>query len=223
MQPETLPLQPMAAAASAGVRPLNLAEAGDPPGRSGGRDAASPRDSESAPDSPSDSGSSPTPDSAPVRDARRISERIARDEVIADEARERYRSSGLPVLEPSSLVGLLDPDERLHAVHRLAMLERGWRGATGADPDLPHGGTLYVTSRQLLHRGAEDRSWMYADIEEMAVALERLLLIRLRDGSDLAIEVDQPRLLRVQLATALAASRAGEVADASEALGPAGA
>ena len=119
---------------------------------------------------------------APLRDAQRIAERIARDETLADEARERYRSNGLPELEPSALLGLLDPGERLHAVHRMAMLEVGWRGATGADPDLPHGGTLYVTSQRL---------------------------VRMRDGSDLAIEVDQPRLLRVQLAAALAAARAG--------------
>jgi hypothetical protein len=34
------------------------------------------------------------------------------------------------------------------------------------------------------------------------VSLERLLLLDLTDGSDLAFEVDQPRLLRVQLAAA---------------------
>jgi hypothetical protein len=33
------------------------------------------------------------------------------------------------------------------------------------------------------------------------------VLIRRRDGSDLAVEVDQPRLLRVQLAAAIAAVR----------------
>ena len=107
------------------------------------------------------------------------------------------------------MLGLLDPGERLHAVHRMAMLEVGWRGATGANPDLPHGGTLYVTSQRLVHRGTEDGVWSFDEIDEMAVALERLLLVRMRDGSDLAIEVDQPRLLRVQLAAALAAARAG--------------
>src|SRR5438105_2455874 len=149
---------------------------------------------------------SPT-DSTSVRDAQRIAERIARDETLADEARERYRTDGLPELEPSALLGLLNPGERLHAVHRMAMLEIGWRGTTGTDPNLPHGGTLYVTSQRLVHRGTEDGTWNFADIDEMAVALERLLLVRMRDGSDLAIEVDQPRLLRVQLAAALAASR----------------
>ena len=39
------------------------------------------------------------------------------------------------------------------------------------------------------------------------MALERLLLLDLTDGSDLAIEVDQPRLLRVQLAAARANTR----------------
>jgi hypothetical protein len=94
----------------------------------------------------------------------------------------------------------------------MAMLEMGWRGASRPAPGLPRGGTLYVTSQRLIHRGAEDGAWSFADIDEMAVALERLLLVRLRDGSDIAIEVDQPRLLRVELAAALAASRTTESA-----------
>ena len=150
-------------------------------------------------------------DATSVRDAQRIAERIVRDETLADEARERYRTVGLPELEPSALLGMLNPGERLHAVHRMAMLEVGWRGATGADPNLPHGGTLYVTSQRLVHRGTKEGTWGFGDIDEMAVALERLLLVRMRDGSDLAIEVDQPRLLRVQLAAALAASRSAEL------------
>jgi hypothetical protein len=150
-------------------------------------------------------------DPASVREAQRIAERIARDETLADEARERYRKDGLPVLEPSALLGLLNPGERLHAVHRMAMLETGWRGTTGSDPNLPRGGTLYVTSQRLFHRGTQDGTWSFGDVDEMAIALERLLLVRLRDGSDLAIEVDQPRLLRVQLAAALAASRNAEL------------
>ena len=44
-------------------------------------------------------------------------------------------------------------------------------------------------------------------IADMAVALERLLLVELTDGSDLAIEVDGPRLLRVQVAAARAVLR----------------
>jgi hypothetical protein len=182
MQPEAVPLEPIAADATAA------------PGTT------------IAPVIPSN-----TTDAAPVRDAQRITERIDRDEALADAARERYRSNGLPELEPSALLGILNPGERLHAVHRMAMLEEGWRGSTGADANLPHGGTLYVTSQRLVHRGTDDGIWSFDEIDEMAVSLERLLLVRLRDGSDLAIEVDQPRLLRVQLAAALSAARHVEV------------
>jgi hypothetical protein len=208
MQPDALPLEPLAAdAATVGgatiipVIPSNTTPASD-------ADAEAAREAT-------------TSDVTSVRDAQRIAERIARDETLADEARERYRTSGLPELEPSALMGLLNPGERLHAVHRMAMLEEGWRGATGADPNLPHGGTLYVTSQRLVHRGTgtQDGIWSFGEIEEMAVALERLLLVRMRDGSDLAIEVDQPRLLRVQLAAALAASRSGELESTMESAG----
>jgi len=59
----------------------------------------------------------------------------------------------------------------------------------------------------------------------MGVALERLLLLRLTDGTDLAVQVEAPRLLRVQLAAAIAALRTAEApeAEAAEALNFAGA
>jgi hypothetical protein len=197
MQPDALPPQPLTpgAAATPGATIVSVIPSNTTP----------------ASDAVPDVASQTPPDATSVRDAQRIAERIAHDETLADEARERYRTDGLPVLEPSALLGMLKAGERLHAVHRMAMLEVGWRGATGADPNLPHGGTLYVTSQRLVHRGTEDGTWGFGDIDEMAVALERLLLVRMRDGSDLAIEVDQPRLLRVQLAAARAASRSVEL------------
>lgn len=197
MQPDALSLEPLAPDAAPAPEATIV--------------SVIPSNTTPASDAAPDVGSKTPPDATSVRDAQRIAERIARDETLADEARERYRTDGLPVLEPSALLGILKPGERLHAVHRMAMLEVGWRGATGADPNLPHGGTLYVTSQRLVHRGTEDGTWGFGDIDEMAVALERLLLVRMRDGSDLAIEVDQPRLLRVQLAAARAASRSLEL------------
>jgi len=195
MQPDALPLEPIAA------------DAASAPGAT----IVSVTPSNTASDAVHEAAAATPSDATSVRDAQRIAERIVRDETLADEARERYRTVGLPELEPSALLGMLNPGERLHAVHRMAMLEVGWRGATGADPNLPHGGTLYVTSQRLVHRGTKEGTWGFGDIDEMAVALERLLLVRMRDGSDLAIEVDQPRLLRVQLAAALAASRSAEL------------
>jgi hypothetical protein len=135
-----------------------------------------------------------------VRDAERIADRIRQDEAAADAARELYRSHGLPVVE--DLTGELEPGERLHAVHRMAMLEEG-------ESAYPRGGTLLITSRRVIHRGADVLAWRLDTVEEMVVALERLLLMRLTDATDLAIEVDSPRLLRVQLAAAIAALRQG--------------
>jgi hypothetical protein len=143
-----------------------------------------------------------------LRDAHTIARRIADDELQADEARRRYQIEGLPTLQPNArLAALRRPDETAHAAHTSAMLELSTATADG--PRL-QGGTLYLTSRRLLHTGAELTEVPLSSIAEMAVALERLLLIRLSDGSDLALEVDRPRLLRVQIAAAKGAARATE-------------
>jgi hypothetical protein len=146
------------------------------------------------------------PDTAPagaaLRDARAIAARVAEDEHAADAERERLASEPLPVLgaHPDQVFQPW-PDETIHAERRAALVERG--------QDLPpSGGTLYLTSRRLVHVGSEAVEEIdLARIADMAVALERLLLIELADGSDLAIEVDRPRLLRVQVAAARAALR----------------
>lgn len=145
---------------------------------------------------------------AALRDAESIAARIGEDETAADEARQAYQAGGLPVIEPEvSAEAILQPDEILHAVHASALLEEA---SLFDDAGLPRGGTLYLTSERLIHAAAESTELPLAEIDEMAVALERLLLIRRRDGTDLAVEVDQPRLLRVQLAAAIAAARARE-------------
>ncbi len=74
-------------------------------------------------------------------------------------------------------------------------------------PRCRRGGDLYLTSRRMVHVGESSREINLVAIQESAVSLERLLLLDLTDGSDLAIEVDQPRLLRVQLAAARANAR----------------
>lgn len=142
---------------------------------------------------------------AAVRDAQTIAKRIAEDEAAADEARQAYQAGGLPAIEPDAGAGaILEPGEILHAVRASALLEEA---ALTDGAGLPRGGTLYLTSERVIHTGAESTELALAAIEEMVVALERLVLIRLRNGKDLALEVDQPRLLRVQLAAAVAAVR----------------
>ena len=142
------------------------------------------------------------PGAAALRDAEAIAARVAADERAADEERERLAREPLPVVAArAEQVFQPWPDEIIHAERHAAMVERG--------QDTPlSGGTLYLTSRRLVHVGRE--AVVEIDLEriaDMAVALERLLLIELTDGSDLAIEVDGPRLLRVQVAAARAVLR----------------
>lgn len=152
------------------------------------------------------SGAALTTDEGPaLRDARSIAARIADDEMQANEARQRYQSDGLPQLDADGrLAPMRRDDETLHAIHPGAMLEHGSSGNNGAHLI---GGTLYLTSQRLVHLAEETTEVPLGDVEEMAIALERLLLIRLRGELDLAIDVAHPRLLRVQIAAAKAAAR----------------
>lgn len=139
-------------------------------------------------------------DEPALRDAARVAERIALDEAAAAAARDEYREQGLPRLQ-QEIPFDLQPDELVHAHRAAALLER-----SSPDPDAhaePSPGALWVTSRRLVHAGSVPTELPLDDIEEMAVAVGRLLLVRLRDGSGFAVETDQPRLLRVVLAAAI--------------------
>ena len=179
------------------------------PGSSGGSTLADvsghdPLRPEPAPPDQSSEGALTT-DPAALRDAQAIADRIAEDEQQADDARQLYQVEGLPSLEADDRIKALRlPDETLHAVYGSALLESGpaKEGATQ-----PQGGTLYLTSDRLIHAGERLTEVPLTAIEEVAIALERLLLIRVRDGLDLALEVSHPRLLRVQIAAAKAAAR----------------
>ena len=139
--------------------------------------------------------------SAALQDAQHITARVSADEAAADAERARLAAGALPDVSSSATGELeLRPGEVVHAIRQVALLE----GGSGA---MPSGGTLYLTSQRLVHAGPAVREVELTDIAEIAVALERLLLVDLADGSDLAIEVDQPRVLRVQLAAARAATR----------------
>lgn len=155
---------------------------------------------------PGPDGALTTADGPAFRDAQSIAARIGADEAAADAARDQYAASGMPAIEPvTGFARVARSAEALHAVRYNAVLERG---PTDGDEVVLRGGTVYLTSSRLLHVGAETTDVPLGEIDEMVVALERLVVIRLRDGSDLAVEVDQPRLLRVQIAAAIAAARA---------------
>lgn len=145
---------------------------------------------------------------AALRDADDVLARAVADESAADVARERYRRRPMAALDPDERIGpLLLAGECVVAVRRSALLERrqpepGSRAATGLT------GALYVTSQRLVLVGRSPLSFGLGSIQEVLLSGDRLLLV-LRDGQGLSLKVQQPRLLRVELAAARAAAQAG--------------
>jgi hypothetical protein len=121
--------------------------------------------------------------------------RAADDEEAAAAARDRFRIGPIPAIEADDVIRPhLAAEERVHALRPRAILS-----APGGEGALGYGGTLYLTSRRLVHLGQVVMSVKMSDIEESSLAGERLLLT-LRDGEGLALDVDQPRLLRAEMA-----------------------
>jgi hypothetical protein len=179
------------------------------------------------------------PRPAALRDATDIVARTAADEADAIAARERYRADGIGTIEPDpEIAGRLADNERLIETRPGAMVGRaqltgvgGIGGAAGEDgagtaSSAAHSvdalsGRLYLTTSRLvlLSRPADrptdtELSVGLDDIEELACVGERLL-VSLADGTGLTIDAGRPRLLRVQIAAARAASR-GEPQKADE-------
>jgi hypothetical protein len=146
-------------------------------------------------------------DGAPaLGDAAQTLARAEADEALADEARERYRTQPMAVLEPDARIGpLLAPGEQVLAVRRSAVLDRR-EALPGADAPTVLAGDLYVTSRRLVLVGSLTLSFALADIEEAMLSGERLLLV-MRDGQGASLSAAQPRLLRVEIAAARASAR----------------
>jgi hypothetical protein len=139
-----------------------------------------------------------------VRDAEAILERTREDERAAEDARARYRTLGLPSIQPDDEIAAdLRPNEGLVEVRQAVTVGRH---RTGDDLDV-HAGRLYLTTDRLILRGAAPLHVELTDIEELALAGEQLL-VTLTDGTGLAIDAGAPRLLRVQVSAARAASRA---------------
>jgi len=130
-----------------------------------------------------------------LRDATQAAARAAEDEAAAAAAREGFRLSPIQPIEADDAVRpQLADGERVHALRRHAILR-----APGGEGALGYGGTLYLTSRRLIHLGQVVVSVNVADIVESSLAGERLLLT-LRDGEGMSLDVDRPRLLRAEMA-----------------------
>ena len=133
--------------------------------------------------------------------------RIAADEAAADETRAAIERDGLPSVQEADAEGLLDAGERVVAVRPGVTV-----AVVDATPDVgttrgDRVGRLYVTDRRLVVSGSDPLSVLLGAIEELSVAGERLL-VALRDGSGVSVDVPRPRELRVLIAAALASARA---------------
>jgi hypothetical protein len=149
-------------------------------------------------DRAADSVDVPTEDDPALRDAGATANRIEDDEARAAAARERFRAEPLPVLEPDeSVLGHLTHGESVHSLRSRAILR-----SPGGDHALGYGGTLYLTSRRLVHLGQVEMSVQLTDIVETSLAGERLLL-SLRQGEGLSLDLDRPRELRAEIAAAM--------------------
>jgi hypothetical protein len=142
-------------------------------------------------------------DAAGIRDAEEILRRTRDDEREADDARVRYRADGLPRLPVDGpITELLRPGEAVVDLRPSAVVSRHvHRDGTEQLP-----GRLYLTNQRLMLVGRAPMEVELGDIEELALAGERLL-VTLRGSTGLSIDASRPRLLRVQIAAALAAGR----------------
>jgi len=132
-----------------------------------------------------------------LRDAASIAARVAADEAAACAARERYRDGPMPSIEADDGIAThLLSGECLLGLRRHAIL-----GSPGGDAALGYGGTLYLTSRRLIHLGQVSVSVQLVDIIEASLSGERLLL-SLQNGEGLTLDLDRPRLLRAEMAAA---------------------
>ena len=137
-----------------------------------------------------------------LRDATETAARIEADEAAALEVRDRLHAAPLPTLPADDAVRAhLADGELVHGLRQRAILR-----APGDDRALGYGGTLYLTSRHLLHLGQVTVNARLTDIVETSIAGERLL-VTLADGEGLVLDVDRPRQLRAEIAAAIRALR----------------
>lgn len=142
-------------------------------------------------------------DAPGIRDAEEILLRAREDEREALEARAHYRTNGLPTLDvDGSVAERLRPNETVVEVRPSTVISRHIRD-DGTDE---HAGRLYLTTRRLLLIGHAPLDVELDQIEELALAGERLL-VTLRDATGLSIDASRPRLLRVQIAAAISFAR----------------
>ncbi|MEO8246383.1 MAG: hypothetical protein ABI622_04605 [Chloroflexota bacterium] len=137
----------------------------------------------------------PTPSSAATDDAVEVLRRIDTDEQAARDARDRYRETTIAPLGemPTTNRPVLAAGEPVYAYRLGAVLNAGRTDVPG------YSGLLLLTGTRLVLDGQVTVTIPLADITETALGGERLLL-SLRHGEGVTLDVGQPRLLRAEIA-----------------------
>ena len=146
-------------------------------------------------------------DPAALRDAAEILARAEADQAEADRLRGRFAVERIEAQRPDDRVApRLESGEQVVARRGAALYDRR-TPEREADRQPGLGGDLYVTSRRLILVGRVTLAFDLAEIEEVVLAGERLLVV-LRDGNGFSLDVSRPRALRVEIAAARMLARA---------------
>jgi hypothetical protein len=131
-------------------------------------------------------------------------DRATADEALADEARRQLREHGFAPIKPDDRIRrILAPDELVVAVRRSVSLERRvGRPESGAGQL----GDLYVTTERLVHLGDHRVDFPLSEIRD-AIEAEGTLRLVVAEEPGIEIEVDDPRLLRVEIAAVRESAR----------------
>lgn len=128
------------------------------------------------------------------------------DEQLALRAREQYRESGVPRVAADAFVTPhLKRGEHVLSSREVATLRRVEIVEDGRAV-VSEQGPLYVTDRRLLHFGSRVQAIRLLDIDELAMAEDRIL-VTLTGSRGLTLDVENPHQLRVLIAAAKAARR----------------
>ena len=90
-------------------------------------------------------------------------------------------------------------------MRRSALFDRR-QPVIGSDVPTGLGGDLYLTTLRLILAGRLTLAFELDEIEDVMLSGERLLLV-MKGGQGLSLDVGQPRLLRVEIAAARASAR----------------
>jgi hypothetical protein len=126
------------------------------------------------------------------------------DEAAAEQARVRYRREEMvPLPVDAAVAGFFAPSEQVLAVRHMGRFDRS---PFGSRPDSGDLADVYLTTSRLVLHGHDCLDVGLDEIREVVLAGDRLFIDAGHLGA-IALDVPQPRLLRVEIAAARVQAR----------------